>query len=149
MTHNDPTARRALRSSDSDVLGAALARLREKDAMLFVLHYCFEVPLAALLRIVMTTVAGEFRGYDWAAHIRDKLDSSHLEITRFLQAENVTWDDLDWHTSPAVRSIGERCGVNTLLPCLGCGQQKIPLIGLAVLRHHTDRAPAVTSKRPQ
>ncbi|ATE52665.1 hypothetical protein [Actinosynnema pretiosum] len=127
MMLSDPTARAALRNDD-DVLGLALAQLNANDAAFLILHHCFKVPVAALTKTWVANGVPLIPDYDYLGHVHGMLDHARFSVASYLEEQGITWEDLDWQSSAAVRAIGDRYGVDRLLPCADCGQDKIPII---------------------
>ncbi|WP_033290311.1 hypothetical protein [Amycolatopsis jejuensis] len=128
MSPADPTAKAALHSGDNDILGAALAQLNERDAVYVALHYGFDVPVAALVRLFKARSTRLIHNYDYLGHMHDVLATGRNRLGELLRDSGLTPGDLDWQRSRAVRDIGTQHRVEQLVPCMHCRQQKLPLI---------------------
>ncbi|WP_406641417.1 hypothetical protein [Amycolatopsis sp. WGS_07] len=129
MSQSDPTAKAAIHSSYDDVLGSALAQMTGHVADFVVLREAFEVPVAILVRLFKARAVRVLDDYDYLGHMHSLLYSGRSQLRELLEERGLTEDELDWHSSPAVRKIGSRHGVDTLLECRHCRQPKIPVLG--------------------
>lgn len=128
MVH-DPTAKAALHSGDSDVLGQALAQLDDKCmAEFLVLHEAFEVPVAALARLLKLKLSAFFGRYDYVGDVRCTLYTGRIRLREYLSEVGLSPADLDWHSSAAVREIGRRLKVDRTRPCAHCGESKLDMV---------------------
>ncbi|GLW93992.1 hypothetical protein [Actinokineospora globicatena] len=128
MSPVDPTARAAIHSGDNDVLGSALMQLDGYVADFIVLQVGFKVHMTNLVRLFIGSRARRLHGYDYLRHVRGSLAFGHRQLREFLHDHGFTPEDLDWHSSRAVREIGARYGVDHLRACGHCHQLKIPVL---------------------
>ncbi|MFE3177581.1 hypothetical protein ACFXPA_23920 [Amycolatopsis sp. NPDC059090] len=129
MNQSDPTAKAAIHSSDDDVVGVALAQMTGYVADFVVLHDAFEVPVATLVRLFKARAVRVLDDYDYLGRTHSILRSGRRQLRELLLERGLAEDELDWNSSPAVRKIGSRHGVDTLLECRHCRQSKIPVLG--------------------
>ncbi|MGW7536672.1 hypothetical protein [Amycolatopsis sp. NPDC054798] len=129
MSQSDPTAKAAIHSSDNDPLGSALAQMKAYVADFVVLRDAFEVPVTILVRLFKARVARVLPDYDYLGRMHGILRSGRRQLRQLLQENGISNEELDWHSSPAVRKIGSRHGVDGVLICQHCRQPKIPVLG--------------------
>lgn len=129
MSQSDPTAKAAIHSSDHDVLGSALGQMEPYVADFVVLRHAFSVPVSILVRLFKSRVVRVLPDYDYLGNMHGILYSGRMRLHELLQETGITEEELDWHSSQAVRKIGTRHGVEGVFRCQHCRQPKIPVLG--------------------